>query len=169
MGLCARAACHGLRRHSPVSGGTERHDVRAAGTLFPWGGALASAQISFELARRLGRPLAKRFVPERSLQKADQIVLDADWWGLLLPRFIPLIAFTALNWGAGLTAVPRRRFTAIGIFPGALVFTASGVGRPGISVRGVPTLSAQHAEKISACQGRLIHRGGGITAKQGRV
>ena len=103
------------------------------GTLFTWGGALLGAQISFELARRLGRPLAERFVPERSLEKADQIVLDADWWGLLLPRFIPLIAFTALNWGAGLTAVPRGRFfwtTAVGVFPGALVFTASGAGLP---------------------------------------
>jgi len=103
------------------------------GTLFTWGGALIGAQISFELARRLGRPLAERFVPERSLRRADHVVLDADWWGLLLPRFIPLIAFTALNWGAGLTAVPRSRFfwtTAVGIFPGALVFTASGAGLP---------------------------------------
>ena len=103
------------------------------GTLFTWGGALAGAQISFELARKLGRPLAERFVPEKSLEKADRIVLEADWWGLLLPRFIPLIAFTALNWGAGLTPVPRGRFfwtTAVGIFPGALVFTASGAGLP---------------------------------------
>ena len=103
------------------------------GTLFTWGGVLAGAQISFELARRIGRPLAERFVPERSLEKADRIVLKADWWGLLLPRFIPLIAFTALNWGAGLTPVPRGRFfwtTAVGIFPGALVFTASGAGLP---------------------------------------
>ena len=103
------------------------------GTLFTWGGALAGAQISFELARRLGRPLAERFVPGTSLEKADRIVLESDWWGLLLPRFIPLVAFTALNWGAGLTPVPRSRFfwtTAVGIFPGAAVFTASGAGLP---------------------------------------
>ena len=39
------------------------------GTLFTWGGALAGAQISFELARKLGRPLAERFVPQKSLEK----------------------------------------------------------------------------------------------------
>ncbi len=103
------------------------------GTLITWSGAVAGAQVSFELARRLGRPLAERFIPPKSLAKADQIVLGADWWGLLLPRFIPLIAFTALNWGAGLTPVPRWRFfwtTAVGVFPGALVFTASGAGLP---------------------------------------
>ena len=112
------------------------------GTLFTWCGALAGAQISFELASRLGRPLAERFVPEKSLEKVDQMVLEADWWGLLLPRFIPLIAFTALNWGAGLTLVPRGRFfwtTAVGIFPGALVFTASGAGLPFLLERFPPT------------------------------
>ena len=46
-------------------------------------------------------------------------------------RPIPLVAFTALNWGAGLFAVPRWRFlltTAAGITPGAIIFTSSGVG-----------------------------------------
>lgn len=108
------------------------------GTLITWGGALVGAQISFELARRLGRPLAERFIPAKSLAKADRIVMGADWWGFLLPRFIPLIAFTALNWGAGLTPVPRWRFfwtTAVGIFPGALVFTAAGAGLPSLLER----------------------------------
>ena len=157
------------------------------GTLFTWGGALAGAQISFELARRIGRPLAERFVPERSLEKADRIVLKADWWGLLLPRFIPLIAFTALNWGAGLTPVPRGRFfwtTAVGIFPGALVFTASG-GRPSFPagalpwcdlgdrrashrVRRTPPLSEKQTTASHGFGGRLDHRsagGGGSIAR----
>lgn len=101
------------------------------GTLVSWGGALVGAMISFELSRRLGRPLAERFIPQARLAKADEIVLKGDWWGLLLPRFIPVIAFTALNWGAGLTPVTRWRFfwtTAIGILPGALFFTSSGAG-----------------------------------------
>lgn len=105
------------------------------GTLISWGGALTGAMISFELSRRLGRPLAERFVPEARLAKADEIVLKGDWWGLLLPRFIPLIAFTAINWAAGLTPVTRWRFfwtTAVGILPGALIFTASGAGLPAL-------------------------------------
>ncbi len=130
------------------------------GTLFTWGGALAGAQISFELARKLGRPLAERLVPEKSLEKADQIVLDADWWGLLLPRFIPLIAFTALNWGAGLTPVSRGRFfwtTAVGIFPGALVLTASGAGLPFLLER-LPVTTWAIAGLITAYGGYRLYR-----------
>ena len=142
------------------------------GTLFTWGGALAGAQISFELARKLGRPLAERFVHQRSLEKADQIVLKADWWGLLLPRFIPLIAFTALNWGAGLTPVPRRRFfwtTAVGIFPGALVFTASGAGLPFLLER-FPATTWVIAGLITAYGGfRLYRRGASRRSRLSKV
>ena len=102
-----------------------------AGTAVTWSGAMAGAWISFELARGVGRPLARRFVPPAALAKADEVASGAGWWGLLIARLIPLISFTALNWGAGLCAVPRWRFlwtTGLGIFPGAVVFTASGSG-----------------------------------------
>jgi uncharacterized membrane protein YdjX (TVP38/TMEM64 family) len=102
-----------------------------AGTTITWGGAMIGAWISFELARVLGRPLAERLIAPRALAKADAVAQDAGWWGLLGARLVPLIAFTALNWGAGLCSVPRWRFlwtTALGILPGAIVFTASGTG-----------------------------------------
>lgn len=101
------------------------------GTAFTWGGALAGAQLSFELSRWLGRPLAERLIPAAHLARADQVALRSGWWGMLLPRLIPLVAFTALNWAAGLVAVPRWRFfwtTAVGTLPGAVAFTLAGVG-----------------------------------------
>jgi len=103
------------------------------GSAVTWLGALAGAQASFELARRLGRPMAERLLRPGALQRADELVERAGWWGMLLPRFVPLIAFTALNWGAGLTPVSRWRFfwtTAVGIVPGALLFSFSGAGLP---------------------------------------
>lgn len=103
------------------------------GTLITWGGALVGAQISFELARKWGRPLAERFVPAKSLHAVDGALDRGDWWGILLPRFIPLLPFTAIDWGLGLTTVPRWRFfwtTAVGILPGAFVFTSTGAGLP---------------------------------------
>ena len=99
------------------------------GTAITWSGALAGAWISFELARTLGRQVAERFVSPSGLARADTVAHEAGWWGLLGARFVPLISFTALNWGAGLCSVPRWRFlwtTAVGILPGAIVFTASG-------------------------------------------
>lgn len=101
----------------------------AVGTLLTWTGAMAGALVSFELSRRLGRPLAVRMLGPAVLEAADRFVLRAGWWGMLFPRLVPLIAFTAVNWGAGLTPVPRWRFvwtTGLGILPGTVLFTASG-------------------------------------------
>ncbi len=101
------------------------------GTAITWGGAMLGAVVSFELARWLGRPAAERVLSRSALARADSIASDAGWAGLLLARLVPFIAFTALNWGAGLTRIPRGRFlwtTAVGILPGAIVFTATGWG-----------------------------------------
>lgn len=102
-----------------------------AGTAVTWCGAMLGAWISFELARSLGRPLAERFLKPEALARADEVVANAGWGGMLVARFVPFIAFTALNWGAGLTPVSRWRFlwtTGLGILPGAIVFTSSGAG-----------------------------------------
>jgi len=101
------------------------------GPLITWIGAMAGAWVSYELARKWGRPIAGRMMSAKALAQADQVVDRAGWWGLLVARFIPLIAFTALNWGAGLCGVRRGRFlwtTALGITPGVIFFTSSGVG-----------------------------------------
>ncbi len=102
-----------------------------AGTAITWSGAVVGALISFELARRFGRPLAERFAAKHRLAQADRVVLSVGWPGLLALRFVPTIAFTLVNWAAGLTAIRRWTFawtTALGIIPGAVLFTVSGSG-----------------------------------------
>lgn len=102
-----------------------------AGSVVTWTGAMAGAWVSYEIAMRWGRPLAARVVRGSALDKIDRVVEGAGWWGLLVLRFIPVVAFTALNWGAGLFAVPRGRFlwtTALGILPGVVLYTYAGVG-----------------------------------------
>lgn len=101
------------------------------GTIITWSGALVGAQISFEIARKFGRPLSARIISKRILAQTDQITISAGWPGLLVLRLIPAIAFTAINWGLGFTMLRRSTFfwtTAVGLFPGALVFTATGSG-----------------------------------------
>ena len=101
------------------------------GTMITWLGAIVGAIISFELARKFGRPLSERFVKRSVMEKADRLVVSAGWPGLLALRLIPAAAFTAINWGAGFTSVTRWTFvwtTAVGILPGAILFTASGTG-----------------------------------------
>ena len=101
------------------------------GPLITWSGAVVGAAVSFELARRYGRPLGKRLVKAEALAKADRAVLSAGWPGMLTLRFIPTVAFTLVNWAAGFTPIRRWTFmwtTAVGIVPGCLVFTVSGSG-----------------------------------------
>lgn len=103
----------------------------AVGTVITWSGAVVGAMVSFELSRRFGRPLADRYAGIDRMRRADRLVASAGWSGLLTLRLIPAVAFTAINWAAGLTQIKRGTFlwtTAIGILPGAIVFTWSGSG-----------------------------------------
>ena len=101
------------------------------GTFITWSGAVVGATVSFELARRYGRPLGERLVKAEALARADRLVLSAGWPGMLMLRLIPTVAFTLVNWAAGFTPIRRWTFiwtTAVGIVPGCLVFTVSGSG-----------------------------------------
>ncbi len=101
------------------------------GTVITWSGALVGAQISFELAHKFGRPLSERIISKRILAQTDRITISAGWPGLLVLRLIPAIPFTAVNWVLGFTLLHRLTFfwtTALGILPGAIVFTATGSG-----------------------------------------
>ena len=101
------------------------------GTVITWSGALVGAQISFELARKFGRPLSERIIPKHIFAQTDRIAISAGWPGLLVLRLIPAIAFTAINWGLGFTMLSRLTFfwtTALGLLPGAIVFTSTGSG-----------------------------------------
>ena len=64
------------------------------GVMITWGGALVGACISFELARRVGRPLAARFVAKHGMERVDRVVEASGWQGLFVVRLIPTIAFT---------------------------------------------------------------------------
>jgi uncharacterized membrane protein YdjX (TVP38/TMEM64 family) len=101
------------------------------GSLITWTGAVIGAQLSFELSRRFGRPLVERLLPNSALARVDGAVRAGSWPALLVARLIPAIAFTALNWGIGLTLCRRRTFfwtTAVGIVPGTILFVSSGEG-----------------------------------------
>lgn len=108
------------------------------GTLISWSAGLIGAHVSFELSRRCGRPLVARFVRAETLDRADRLVLASGALGLLLLRLTPVVAFTAINWAAGLTTLRRWTFlwtTAVGILPGAILFTVSGSGVAALSRR----------------------------------
>ncbi len=109
----------------------------AAGYVYGFGAGFAlmmvswflTALLAYELAREVGRPVARKLIGERRLEKAEQFVDRGGPTGLIASRFVPLIPFNAVCYAAGITGVERRRYawtTAIGIAPFCLIVTYLG-------------------------------------------
>ncbi len=145
----------------------------AAGLVFGFGGALVlvyagallGAAAAFGLGRWLGRDAVERYTGTR-VARFDELVRRRGLAAVIGVRLIPIIPFTAINYGAGLTAVRRRDYaigTAVGIIPGTVAYVALGAfglefGWPAwvaIGVLGALTL----AGAIWAERGRRIRRG----------
>jgi uncharacterized membrane protein YdjX (TVP38/TMEM64 family) len=81
---------------------------------------LASALLAYWLAERFGRPLARRLVGARRLERAEELMDIGGAATLLALRLIPLIPFNAICYAAGITRVPLARYawtTVVGITP----------------------------------------------------
>lgn len=144
----------------------------AAGLIFGFGialalvylGALLGAAAAFALGRWLGRDAVERYTGTR-VARLDELVRRRGLAAVIGVRLIPIIPFTAINYGAGLTAVRLRDYaigTAIGVVPGTVAYVALGAfglefGWPAwvaIGVLGALTL----AGAIWAERGRRIRR-----------
>jgi uncharacterized membrane protein YdjX (TVP38/TMEM64 family) len=106
-----------------------------AGTLLVWFAALIGAAASFWLGRRLGRKGVTR-IAGRHLERLDTLVTRHGVLAVLVARLIPVVPFTAVNYGSGLTAVAFPAYlaaTAVGIVPGTVAYVAVGAfgTRPG--------------------------------------
>ncbi|MDA0328876.1 MAG: TVP38/TMEM64 family protein [Gemmatimonadetes bacterium] len=95
------------------------------GTLYTTLAANLGANAAFAVARYLGRGGIERLAGPR-LKALDRATETHGFRGLLTLRLVPAVPFNALNFGAGLTVIPWATYataTAIGIFPGTVVYT----------------------------------------------
>jgi len=98
------------------------------GTGLVWLGAMIGAAASFGLGRVLGRDGIRRLAGVR-LEKLDALVLNHGLVAVLIARLIPVVPFTAVNYGSGLTAVRFPAYllaTGVGILPGTVAYVAVG-------------------------------------------
>jgi uncharacterized membrane protein YdjX (TVP38/TMEM64 family) len=109
----------------------------AAGYVYGFGPGFAlmmvswflTALLAYELAREVGRPVTRKLIGQKRLEKAERFVDRSGPTGLIAARFVPLIPFNAVCYAAGITGVPRARYawtTAVGIAPFCLVVTYLG-------------------------------------------
>ena len=99
------------------------------GVVITWVGAMLGAYASFGLTRVYGRPFVARSVNSDQLKKLDDWVQHQGAVSLLLARFIPLISFNLINYGAGMTKISWWTFTwttGIGILPITIIMVTMG-------------------------------------------
>ena len=117
------------------------------GVLFNIAGATFGASALFLAARwGLGERLAARLDGSTGTIKRVKDGIDENQWSMLfLIRLVPAVPFFVANLVPALVGVPLHRFvisTALGIVPGALVFTSIGNGLGAVFDRGgTPDLS----------------------------
>jgi uncharacterized membrane protein YdjX (TVP38/TMEM64 family) len=115
------------------------------GVLLVWVAAVVGAVAAFWLGRWLGRDAVVRLTGGQ-LARLDALVLRHGVASVLVARLIPVVPFTAVNYGSGLTAVGFRAYlvgTAVGIVPGTVAYVA--VGAYGTQPTGWPFLTAAGA------------------------
>lgn len=102
---------------------------RAYGFLLTWIGAMIAALLAFLLARWLGRPIIYRFVPNKTLARFETAAERRGAPFLLLVRMIPLIPYTIVNYGSGLSPVRLKTYlwtSALGMIPPIFIFVSIG-------------------------------------------
>lgn len=100
----------------------------AGGIALSWVGAMVSAVVTFAIARRIGRAAVASMTGPR-IDRVEEIMRQQGLLAVIIARVTPVIPFTVVNYGAGVTAVSTRDFvlgTAIGILPGTVGYAALG-------------------------------------------
>ena len=100
----------------------------AGGIALSWVASMVSAVVTFLVARRLGRPAVAAMTGPR-IDRVEAVLRDQGVVAVIVARLTPVLPFTIVNYGAGVSAVSMRDFvlgTAVGIVPGTIGYAALG-------------------------------------------
>lgn len=107
-----------------------------AGALFGLGGGVAlswlaaalSAVLGFEVGRRLGYDAVSQLTGGR-VERVQRTLREQGVLSVVIARLLPVVPFTVVNYGAGVSALSRRDFvagTVVGVLPGTVAYAAVG-------------------------------------------
>ncbi|HYN67560.1 MAG TPA: TVP38/TMEM64 family protein [Ornithinibacter sp.] len=100
----------------------------AGGIAISWVASMLSAILGFAIARRLGREAVAGMTGPR-IDRVEDILRQQGVAAVIVARLTPVLPFTIVNYGAGVSAVSLRDFlvgTAVGIVPGTVAYAALG-------------------------------------------
>jgi len=82
-------------------------------------GSMAAGLLCFYVSRRGGRPLAEKFVGERAIDMADDLIHKYGIKAIVISRFIPFISFDVISYASGLVDIDIKKYT-IGTLIGSI-------------------------------------------------
>lgn len=100
----------------------------SGGIALSWLAALLGALAGFALGRLLGAGAGERLTRGR-LERVATALRDHGTESVIAARLMPVVPFTAVNYGAGVLGVRTSHFsvgTAVGIVPGTVAYAALG-------------------------------------------
>ena len=98
------------------------------GIALSWVASMLAAVVGMLVARRLGREAVAQMTGPR-VERVEDVLRRQGMLAVVVARVTPVIPFTVVNYGAGVSAVSLRDFvvgTAIGIVPGTVGYAALG-------------------------------------------
>ncbi len=99
-----------------------------AGIALSWVGAMLSAWVTFGLARHLGHATVEGITGPR-VDRVRRLLREQGLLAVVIARLTPVVPFTVVNYGAGVSPVSRREYllgTAVGVLPGTVAYVAVG-------------------------------------------
>ncbi|MGG5260779.1 TVP38/TMEM64 family protein [Phycicoccus avicenniae] len=100
----------------------------APGVALSWVAAVLSAWVTFLLARRLGSERVAALTGRR-VERVRRVLREQGLLAVVIARLTPLVPFTVVNYGAGVSPVAGRDYllgTAVGVLPGTVAYVAVG-------------------------------------------
>jgi uncharacterized membrane protein YdjX (TVP38/TMEM64 family) len=82
-------------------------------------GSMAAALLCFYVSKRGGRPLVKKFVGEKAIDMADDLIQKHGIKVIIISRFIPFISFDVISYASGLVDIDVKKYS-IGTLIGSI-------------------------------------------------
>ncbi|MBY8989728.1 MAG: TVP38/TMEM64 family protein [Candidatus Lokiarchaeota archaeon] len=93
-------------------------------------GSMGAASLCFYVSRRGGRPLAKKFIGEKGIDMADDLIRKYGIKAIIVSRLIPFISFDVISYASGLVDIDYKKYsigTLIGSIFRAFFYSVLGV------------------------------------------
>ncbi|MFW9971828.1 MAG: TVP38/TMEM64 family protein [Candidatus Odinarchaeota archaeon] len=74
-------------------------------------GSMAAGLLCFYVSRKGGRPLAKKFVGEKAINLADDLINKYGIKAIIISRLIPFISFDVISYASGLVDIDIKKYS----------------------------------------------------------